>query len=238
VGDLRKRESLGRAIDGVRVVYLICPNVSPDEVEIGRSIIGACRQAGVERVVYHSVLHPQIEAMPHHWSKLRVEELLLASNLDFTILQPAAYMQNVLAQRRSIVEEGVYPVPYAASTRLGMIDLADVAEVAARVLTEQGHERATYELASDEVLTQSEVAEHLSRVLARPVRVEEVLREEWEAQARLRGVPDFSINCLLAMFRYYERCGFWGNGRVLAALLGRPAVAFGTFAREALSAEM
>jgi hypothetical protein len=35
------------------------------------------------RLVYHSVLHPQTEQMPHHWHKLRVEEMLLESRLPW-----------------------------------------------------------------------------------------------------------------------------------------------------------
>ena len=62
-------------------VYHVCPNVSPDEIAIGRVSIAAARSAGVEHFVYHSVLHPQTEAMPHHWLKLRVEEALITSGL-------------------------------------------------------------------------------------------------------------------------------------------------------------
>lgn len=97
VGDLRDQASMDRAAQGVRAIYHMAPNISPDEVSIGKTIIAAAQSADVERFVFHSVLHPQIEAMPHHWLKARVEELLFASGLPFTILQPTAYMQNVLA---------------------------------------------------------------------------------------------------------------------------------------------
>ncbi|MBI3362221.1 MAG: NmrA family NAD(P)-binding protein, partial [Chloroflexi bacterium] len=93
VGDMRDAEAVRRAMQGVRAVYHICPNVNPEEVVIGNCVIGAARAAGVERFVYHSVLHPQTEAMPHHWNKLRVEEALFESGLPFTALQPAPYMQ-------------------------------------------------------------------------------------------------------------------------------------------------
>ncbi len=63
-----------------------------------------------------------------------------------TILQPTAYMQNILAGWRSIVEDGIYRVPYPIDTRISLVDLRDVAEAAARVLTEDGHVGATYEL--------------------------------------------------------------------------------------------
>ncbi len=228
VGDMCDQAAMEQAVRGVRAVYHICPNVSPDEVAIGQIGIAAARSAGMEQFVYHSVLHPQVEAMPHHWLKMRVEEQLFESGLAYTILQPVAYMQNVLAQWDQILERGVYPVPYPAETRLGMVDLEDVAEVGAIVLTEAGHAGAIYELAG-EVLSQVEVAAVLSQQLGRPVRVEVVPLDAWERRARAAGLGDYQAATLLKMFCYYERCGFWGNSRVLGWLLGRAPATFAAF---------
>lgn len=60
--------------------------------------------------------------MRRPWRKLRVEEMLFESGPDFTILQPAAYMQNVLGSRESIIDEGVYRVPYPVEMGFGMVD--------------------------------------------------------------------------------------------------------------------
>lgn len=222
VGDMRAPTVMERAAQGVQRVYHICPNVSPDEVTIGQVAIEAACSAGVEHLVFHSVLHPQTEDMPHHWGKLRVEEQLFTSGLPYTILQPAAYMQNLLAYWDQILERGVYPVPYAVQTRLGMVDLEDVAEAAAVVLTQGGHASATYELAGAEAMTQTELAALLGRKLRRPVRAQAVSREEWEQGARTAGLSDYQVRTLLKMFHYYECYGFWGNPRVLGWLLGRP----------------
>jgi len=91
-GDMRGQAGLRAALQGIRAVYHICPNMSPDELDIGNLVIEAARTAGVEHFVYHSVLHPQTEKMNHHWQKLRVEEMLFESGLPFTLLQPAPYM--------------------------------------------------------------------------------------------------------------------------------------------------
>ena len=88
-------------------------------------------------------LHPQIEEMPHHWNKLRVEEMLLRSGLDITILQPTAYMQNSLPEWDRMKRDGIFRVPYPIETRLSLVDLDDVAEVAALALTNAGHSGAT-----------------------------------------------------------------------------------------------
>jgi NAD(P)H dehydrogenase (quinone) len=228
VGDMRLQADMDRAIRGVRAVYHICPNVHPDEVAIGQVAIAAARSAGLPHFVYHSVLHPQTEAMPHHWLKLRVEERLFESGLAFTILQPAAYMQNVLAHWDQI-QAGVYPVPYAVETRLGMVDLEDVAEAAALVLTTGGHAGATYELAGPEALSQTEVASLLGESLGRPVHAQVVPLEVWEQSARAASLGDYQVRTLVEMFRYYERYGFWGNPRVLGWLLRRPPTTFGAF---------
>jgi uncharacterized protein YbjT (DUF2867 family) len=233
VGDMRLQATMDQAAQGVWAIYHICPNVSPDEVNIGQVAITAVRSAGAKRFVYHSVLHPQVEAMPHHWQKLRVEEQLFESGLSYTILQPAAYMQNVLAHWDQITEQGVYPVPYAVETRLGMVDLEDVAEAAAVVLTEPGHMGATYELVGGEAMSQTEVATILGQQLGRSVRAEVVPLEAWERQARESGLGDYQVETLVKMFRYYERYGFWGNPCVLGWLLGRSPTTFAAFIERA-----
>ena len=127
IGDLRDESAIRSAMQSVRAVYHICPNMNPDEVAIGESVINAARENGVEHFVYHSVLHPQTEKMNHHWQKLRVEEMLLESSLPFTILQPAPYMQNLLAGWNSVMEEGVLRVPYSVYAKFSFIDLDSTA---------------------------------------------------------------------------------------------------------------
>jgi uncharacterized protein YbjT (DUF2867 family) len=219
-----------RAVQGVRAVYHICPNVSPDEISIARILIKAAQTAGVELIVYHSVLKPQTEAMPHHWKKLRVEEMLIDSGLPYTILQPAAYMQNITAHWEKISGEGIYPVPYPAETRLSLVDLDDIAEAAAIVLTESGHEYASYELVGTKGLSQIQVVKILSQELGRPVRVRTVPLEAWELQAIESGMGEYQVKTLLSMFRYYQRHSFLGNPQTLTWLLGHPPTSFTAFA--------
>jgi NAD(P)H dehydrogenase (quinone) len=229
VGDMRSQADLNEAARDVRAVYHICPNMCPSELAIGQVMLNAAQDAGMEHLVYHSVLHPQVEAMPHHWQKMRVEERLFESGLSYTILQPAVYMQNILGHWGRIVGQGVYAVPYAVSTRLSMVDLEDVAAAAAVVLTEPGHAGATYELAGAEVLDQAEVAAVLGQQLGRPVRAQAIPLDVWEQEAQASGLGEYQIRTLLQMFRYYERYGFWGNPCVLEWLLGHPPTTFAAF---------
>ena len=131
-GDMHDEIGIRSAMQGIRAVYHICPNMDPDELVIGNLIVWEARKAGVEYLVYHSVLHPQAEKMNHHWQKMRVEEMIFESGLAFTILQPAPYMQNFLAGWKSIVEDGVLRVPYSVNSDFSFVDLEDVADVTCR----------------------------------------------------------------------------------------------------------
>jgi len=234
VGSLDDIEALTRAAAGAAAIYHLAPNVSPHEFAYGTAAIAAAKAACVPRFVFHSVLHPQIEAMPHHWQKGRVEEALFASNLAATILQPTAYMQNLLASRRSIVDDGVWRVPYRVEARLSLVDIEDVAEAASRVLLEPGHAGATYELVGTLPLSQVEVADILSHALGRPVRAEAQPIGDWEKGAT--ALDDHARDTLIRMFRYYDRHGLAGNPHALERLLGRPPVTLAGFARRAAAA--
>ena len=225
VGDLRNESAIHSAMEGARAVYHVCPNMSPDELEIGRLVIGEAQKMGITHFVYHSVLHPQTEKMKHHWQKLRVEEMIFESGLPFTILQPAPYMQNLLAGWKSIVEEGVLRVPYSVTSKFSFVDLQDVAEAAAVVLTEPGHLNAVYELVGATAMSHVEVAEVFGQVLNRSVRAE---RSEHPLRFQFMG-GDYRAENLARMFEYYDRWGLMGNPNIAGWLLKREPASLETF---------
>ena len=234
IGDMLDAEMVDMAAHGAAAIYHICPNMHPAEVRMGELMIASARKAGAQRFVYHSVLHPHIEQMPHHWHKLKVEERLFEADLPFTILQPAPYMQNLLAHWKTITERGEYTNPYPPATPLSLVDLTDVAEVAAMVLTDPSHNWATYELVGTEALTQTNVAETLSEQLDRPVEAKQVPLDTWRQNAEAGGsLSAYAIEALVAMFEYYATYGLSGNPAVLAWLLGRSPTSLAEFARRA-----
>ena len=234
-GDMLSENTLMHAAKGMQAVYHICPNVNPDETILGAFVIEASRYAHVDHFVYHSVLHPQTEAMTHHWKKLQVEELLLESDLNFTILQPAAYMQNLLGYWNQIAQDHRYAVPYPVQTRLGLVDLEDVAAVAAIVLAEpQKHQSAIYELVGTVPLSQIDVAKVLSKYLGFTVQVEETSLDNWEKQARANDMQEYALDTLVKMFKYYAKFGMGGNPNILTCLLGRNPVDLSGFVQRTL----
>ncbi|MFA9430365.1 SDR family oxidoreductase [Egicoccus sp. AB-alg2] len=218
VGDQRDRDDLEAALDGVAAVYAIAPNLHPDEVVMGRALVDACRRRGLTRVVYHSVIHPQVRAMPHHADKGRVEELLVTSDLDWTILQPNAYLQNLRGYVDGL-RDGVYAVPYATDRRLAMVDLDEVAEVAARCLVEGLGVHASFELSGPAEVSADDVAAAAARALGRPVTA--VRRDPATWVAGQSGLCEETRRRLLAMLTAYDQHGSPGDATVLGALLGR-----------------
>lgn len=237
VGNMDDPHALPRALHGASAVYHICPNMSPLELPFAKAIVAAANAEGIKRLVYHSVLHPRIEAMPHHWAKLRVEEMLFGSGLDITILQPTAYMQNTLAEWDRMKRDGIYRVPYPIETKLSLVDLDDVAEAAALALTEDGHIGATYELVGTQPMNQSEIAEAFGRALNKTVRAEAESAEIWERRARGAGMDEYQLQTLIKMFQAYARDGLKGNPNVLGWLLKRPPTSLASFAARLAAAQ-
>jgi uncharacterized protein YbjT (DUF2867 family) len=232
VGDLRDKSAIQFAIEGARAVYHVCPNMSSDEIVVGDLVIGAARENGIEHFVYHSVLHPQTEKMKHHWAKLRVEEMTFESGLPFTILQPAPYMQNLLAGWKSIVEDGVLRVPYSVNSKFSFVDLEDVAEAAKIVLTEPNYKNATYELSGTEPMSHVDVAEIMSIVLNHDVRPEKEAIASWKL--RTKGMNEYATENLVKMFEYYDQWGLLGNPNILRWLLKHEPTSFKTFVERIL----
>lgn len=227
VVELLDEDGLTAALAGLAAVYHVPPNLHPEEPRIAATLLAASRRAGVGRFVLHSVLAPYLPEMPHHLRKAESERLLRLGGpggASWTVLQPASYAQNVLPYLADARTTGVLAVPYDPAARFSPVDLGDVAEVGARVLTEDGHDRATYELCGPEVLDTAAMAEALARVLGRPVRAEPVPLERWRSGAA--ALPEQVREDLAAMFAHYDAHGLAGSGRVLGWLLGRAPTSF------------
>jgi NAD(P)H dehydrogenase (quinone) len=168
--------------------------------------------------------------MPHHWNKMRVEEMLFGARLGVTILQPTAYMQNTLAEWDRMTAEGIFRVPYPVETRISLVDLDDVAEAAALVLTGDRHIGATYELVGTAPMSQIEVAEIFAGVMQRDVRAEAEPVQAWRDRARRAGMDDHQRETLIKMFEAYARDGLKGNPNVLGWLLRRLPTPLADFA--------
>ena len=185
--------------------------------------------AGRPRLVFHSVLHPEDPRMPHHLRKAAAEQVIRTYPGAWTVLRPAAYHQNLVPAALA----GRLAVPYSLDATFTNVDLDDVAAVAARVLTEAGHEGATYDLAGGETLSVWDMAALATDVLGSRVFAERVPLIDWEAGAGA-GMGEQARGDLLAMFRAYDESGLVGDSAPLRELLGRRPTTWTECLRRAL----
>jgi uncharacterized protein YbjT (DUF2867 family) len=233
VGDMSDPDVLARAMDGAERVYYIGPALHPHEREMGMAAIDAARAAGVRHFVFSSVLHAIITDLVQHEIKRDLEEYLVSSGLEFTILQPANYM---LRHRLTpAFTKGVFRLSWALDRRQSMVDLGDVTEVAAAVLADTDqHAGATYELVAPGRYTAHDIAQVISSVVGG-----EVIAEEIDAEVFLKAALGadsasqfpYEARLLRAISRRYSSHDFIGNPNVLRWLLGREPTTFEQFVR-------
>lgn len=218
VADLADPDSLPAAVDGVDGVFHIGPAFAADETAMGVAMVAAARAAGVRKFVFSGVIHPSIAALPNHTAKLAVEEALYDSGMDFTVLQPARFMQNWAGAWPEVLEHGRLPMPYAVSARFCWVDYRDVAEVAALAITGDELSNGTFELCAPGMPDGQETAAIVSDALGRHIEAQEVPRHEFAAQLR----PGAERDGLLHMLAHYDGHGLpGGNPLVLSSILGR-----------------
>ena len=229
-GNLAVYEDVVRATKNVNSVYYIAPNMDPNERLNGNNIIAACQSQNVSRFVFHSVLHTQIEALPHHWERHFVEQSILNSNIPFTILQVGSYMQNLLPAWDKMVETGVHRMAYDVDAPMSLVDLDDVSEVATKILADNSYSNGIFEIAGP-VISLRQKAAILSEVLGKNVVAEKEGLEDFLSQGKSLGFSKFTLAMMSKMFPYYDDHGLVGSDKALGWILGRLPTNFETFAK-------
>ena len=228
LGDLDRPETLDAALAGVDKVFLLTWN-GPTAPQQARNIIGAAQRAGrphIVRIAAHGTDGSRIVR-----DHLVVEEELKASGLPWTMLRPTFFMQNLMMAAPSVASDGMMYLPFKTG-RVGMIDVRDIVDVAARVLTTDGHAGQTYILTGPQAVSLQEVAGALSAALGKPVTYVDIPREAAKQFMMGMGMPEWIADGYAELFE-----GFANNfaSRVspdVARVTGRPGRGIAQFARD------
>ena len=135
-GGLLDIDALVDAMQGCGTVIHMAPALQDKEVAMGQFAIDAARRTGVERFIYVSVINPQIDYLMNHRAKLAVEDYLIGSGLSYTIVRPMHYYPNI--DVTAAVASGRMALTYSVDRPLGFVDMANVAEIVAKVAVEPG----------------------------------------------------------------------------------------------------
>ncbi len=232
VADLLQPYSLRPALKGVSVVFLVTP-ISPQQVVHASNLLQAAKESGNVRRIVRLSVQKASHAAPTRVGRqhAEIDDALASSGVAYTILRPQSFMQNTLMAATTVAAEStIYqPVRHA---RLGMIDARDVGEVAARVLTEDGHDGKVYTLTGPATLSFDEVACTLTEVLGKEVRYVDVPLEAAKQAMLRRGVPEWLADALNEYARAHSE-GYSDYTTVdFERLTGRAATPFAQFAQD------
>ena len=248
VGDLRDPASLRRAMDGVDVVFHISPHEA-DEVELTRTVITACEEAGARLVfagVHVTASNPLLGwlvrrfygvLLPRYRGKLAIGRMVESSATNPVILCPSNFMQNdeVLLD---VIRGGEFVHP-CHPKGLNRVDLRDVGEAAAGILLDPSTPSGTYRLVGPRTLTGPECARVWATALGLPVRYagDDDAALETALRAHLTG---YRLDDWLSSLRRLRHLEVHATTKELAEterLLGRPPTDFVDFVRRVLAAQ-
>jgi uncharacterized protein YbjT (DUF2867 family) len=228
-GDMLHADSLTAALRGVDRAMLISSS-APDMLEVQSSFITAAKHAGVRHVVKLSGIIADLDS-PFRFARMHgeIERRLEGSGLAFTHLRAGEFMNAYFRQVPNIVGKSAMFLPMENAT-IASIDISDIADVAAHVLTSAGHDGKTYRLTGPEALTMTEVADKLSSATGKPIRYVNVPPEDAKRAQLAAGVPQFLADALAELFAERRRGKESEVFPDVTTLLGRRATTFDAFA--------
>ena len=235
--DLVDPSEAARVLNGVAVVYHIGPTFHQFEIQIGYNMVNAAlSESGLKHFVYSAVIHTQIRKLLNHDAKGKVEEFLIESGLQFTILKPTHFidMFPVETLLHSMEKDTVLRWFWDPKVRFSFIALSDLGLAAYKVIWEgEKHFYASYELCSTGLMSHTEQAEITGKIIQKKVKVETVpLPEAVDGILKFKfaePVSPYTRDAAERLFLYYNRRGLPGNTNVLKWLIGQEPMDFQTW---------
>ncbi len=233
VGDLADEAAVAEALQGAERLFVLT-NSLPDQPATEARLVDAAKEAGVWQVVKLSssgadAANPPLFLKLHRDSERHIE----ASGLAWTFLRPNFFMQNYLDFADAIRTQGVL-ASHAGAGRHADVDARDVGEVAARVLTETGHDGRAYELTGREAYSLEDVARRIGKIAGRAVRFVDLSPEEGRRALVSAGESEWSADAWIELLAWFRQGS--GNGaavsRGVEEVLGRAPRTLDVFLRE------
>jgi uncharacterized protein YbjT (DUF2867 family) len=198
-GDLSDPDTLAPALEGVEAVFLVWPFTTAE----GAPAVLDAVEGETRRLVYLSSAGGQ-RPDPVGLFHADMERLIEESTPEWTFLRPSGFATNTLMWAGQIRGDGVVRWPYGAAAR-SLIHEADIAAVAVRALTGEGHGGAKHVLTGPELLTQAEQVRTIGDVIGRPARWEDVLPDAVrDGLAAAFGDPSFADHALDTWARFVQ----------------------------------
>jgi len=228
-GDMARPETLTGALRGVDRAMLISSS-NPSMLEVQSNFIEAARKAGVKHVVKLSGIIAELDS-PFRFARMHaeIERRLEASGMAFTHLRAGEFMHAYFRQVPSIVAKGALFLPME-DAKIASIDVGDIAEVAATILTGPGHEGKIYPLTGPEALSMAEVAEKLSAATGKRIQYINITPDEAKRAQLAAGLPPFTADALAELFAERRKGKEAQVSPIMETIIGRRPTSFDEFA--------
>ena len=218
------------AFDGATRMFLLRPPAIADVDGVIVPALRAAAKRGVGHVVFLSIQGAERNRLvPHR----KIEERLRVSGMAWTFVRAAYFMQNLATTHAPEIRElDEIWVPAGRRSRTAHVDARDVAAVAARALTEDGHGGRAYTPTGPVALTYDEIAAILTAELGRPIRYADPGLVAFWRRLRGRGTPRAMVGVMVGIYtaaRFGLAAGITDD---VTRVTGRPPIAFPAFAHD------
>lgn len=231
--DYDKPDTLKTALKGIDILLLISAS------EVGKRrvqhshVIDAARQAGVKWIVYTSLLHADKSILDLAEEHFATEEALKKSGIPYTFLRNGWYTENYTGSIPGALAGGVFPGS-AGNGRISSATRADYAEAAVTVLTTDGHQGKTYELAGDNAWTMQDLAAEISRHGGKTVVYQDLPQNKYAEMLKTFGLPEGLANSIAGWDVAASKDALFDDGRQLSKLIGRATTPMSVTVAEAV----
>jgi uncharacterized protein YbjT (DUF2867 family) len=227
VGDMGDPNTVKQAMDGVEKAFMLLPN-GEQQLAMEKQFTDLAVSAGVKHLVKLSSMEAVADAQTPipkaHWAS---EEYVRESGLDWTMIKPNFFMQNLLASAGPIKAQRKFFLPMGDGTT-GMADCRDIGAVCAEVLSDDGHAGKSYEITGPEVLSFYDVADRFSAVLGEKVEYVPMPMDAFREKMTGILVP-WHLNAVCELFREIAEIGLDHTTSTFKELIGRDPISVRQF---------